>query len=80
MTANPTAPQLLLAQTMSRAFANFAKNGDPNTAGGAAQWQSYSASQRGVFNFTHSASTPNFDAYGSHQCGYWYGQPPSTRL
>jgi hypothetical protein len=29
---------------------------------------------------TQSAVTPNFDAYGPHQCSYWYGQPPTTRL
>ncbi len=80
MTANPTAPQLQLAQTMSKAFANFAKTGNPNGEGTLAQWQPYSATQRGAASFTHSASTANFDAYGSHQCGFWYGQPPSTRL
>lgn len=80
MTANPTAPQLRLAQTMSKAFANFAKTGNPHGEGTLAQWQPYSASQRGVASFTHSASTANFDAYGAHQCGFWYGQPPSNRL
>ena len=80
MTANPTSAQLQLAQTMSRALANFAKNGDPNTPGAAAQWQAYSSAQRGVTNLTQSAVTPSFDAYGPHQCGYWYGQPPTTRL
>ena len=80
MTTNPTSAQLQLAQTMSRALANFAKNGDPNTPGTATQWQAYSSLQRGVLNMTHSALSPNFDAYGSHQCSYWYGQSPSTRL
>ena len=65
---------------MSKAFANFARTGNPNVDGTLPQWQPYSASQRGVINFTHAASTAGFDAYGSHQCGYWYGQPPSTRL
>jgi para-nitrobenzyl esterase len=80
MTTNPTSAQLQLAQTMSKALANFAKNGDPNTTGAAAQWQAYSSAQRGVTNMTQSAVTPNFDAYGPHQCAYWYGQPPTTRL
>ncbi|MDB5873269.1 MAG: alpha/beta hydrolase fold family protein, partial [Ramlibacter sp.] len=79
MTSPTTAPQLQLAQTMSKSFANFAKTGNPNDAGATA-WQPYSASQRGVLNYTHAASTPNFDAYGSHKCSFWYGQPPSTHL
>ena len=80
MTSNPTAPELQLAQTMSKAIANFAKTGNPNTSGAVPQWQPYSASQRGVFSFSHTALNANFDAYGAHQCSYWYAQPPSTRL
>ena len=80
MTTNPTAPQLQLAQTMSKAIANFARTGNPNTAGASAQWQPYSAAQRPVFSFSHSALNASFDAYNAHQCSYWYAQPPSTRL
>ncbi|MBI2771944.1 MAG: carboxylesterase family protein [Burkholderiales bacterium] len=80
MTSPTTPAQLQLAQTMSKAFANFAKSGNPNVDGTLPQWQAYSASQRGVLNLTHAASTANVDAYGAHQCGFWYGQPPSTRL
>ena len=80
MTTNPTAVQLQLAQTMSKAIANFAKTGNPNTAGAFPQWQAYSAAQRGVFSFSHGALNANFDAYDAHQCGYWYAQPPSTHL
>ncbi|MCJ0764906.1 carboxylesterase/lipase family protein [Variovorax terrae] len=80
MTANPTTAQLQLAQTMSKSFANFARTGNPNVDGTLPLWQPYSASQRGVLNLTHAASTANVDAYGAHQCSYWYGQPPSTRL
>jgi para-nitrobenzyl esterase len=80
MTSNPTAPELQLAQTMSKAIANFAKTGNPNAAGAFPQWQPYGASQRGVFSFSHTALNANFDAYSAHQCSYWYAQPPSTRL
>jgi para-nitrobenzyl esterase len=80
MTTNPTPLELQLAQTMSKAMANFARTGDPNTAGNVPQWQPYSASQRAVFSFSHSVLNASFDAYGAHQCSYWYGQPPSTHL
>ena len=80
MTTNPTTPELQLAQTMSKALANFAKTGNPNTAGAFPTWQPYGASQRGVFSFSHSALNAGFDAYTAHQCSYWYGQPASTRL
>lgn len=80
MRTSPTALQLQLAQSMSNALASFARSGNPNTAGVFPQWQPYSASQRNVFNMSHSALNASFDAYGAHQCGYWYGQPPSTRL
>lgn len=80
MKTNPTAAQLQLAQTMSKAIANFAKTGDPNTTGAFPQWQPYTATQRGVLSFSHSALNANFDAFGAHQCSYWYAQPPSTRL
>jgi len=80
MTTNPTAPELQLAQAMSTAMANFAKTGNPNAAGSVPQWQPYTATQRGVFSLSHSAVNAGFDAYGAHQCSYWYGQPPSTHL
>ena len=80
MTTNATGPELQLAQTMSNAIATFAKTGNPNTAGAFPHWSPYSASLRGVFSFSHTALIANFDAYGAHQCGYWYTQPPSTRL
>ena len=80
MTTNPTPTELALAQTMSAGIANFAKTGNPNTTGAFPQWQPYTAAQRGVFSFSHSTLDANFDAYGSHQCGYWYTQPPSTHL
>ena len=80
MTGTTTAAQLQLAQAMSKSFANFARTGNPNVDGTLPQWQPYSASQRGVINFTHSVSTANVDAYGAHKCSFWYGQPPSTRL
>ena len=80
MTTNPTATQLQLAQTMSKAIANFAKTGNPNASSAFPQWQPYGATQRGVFSFSHSSLNANFDAYNAHQCSYWYAQPPSTHL
>ncbi|MES2958010.1 MAG: carboxylesterase family protein [Pseudomonadota bacterium] len=80
MKTNPTAVHLQLAQTMSKAIANFARTGNPNTTGAFPQWQPYAATQRGVLSFSHSALNANFDAYNAHQCSYWYAQPPSTRL
>jgi para-nitrobenzyl esterase len=80
MTTSPTTAQLQLAQTMSTAIANFAKTGNPDPAGATSQWQPYSAAQRNVLSFSHSTLNAGFDAYGAHQCSYWYGQPPSNRL
>jgi len=75
----PTAAQQQLAQIMSSAIANFAKTGNPSTAG-APQWQPYTAAQRPTFSLSQEMLNANFDAYGAHQCGYWYTQPPSTHL
>lgn len=80
MRTSPTALQLQLAQIMSNAFANFARSGDPNTAGASPQWQPYTAARRNVFGLSHSSLDAGFDAHTAHQCSYWYGQAPSTRL
>ena len=75
----PTAAQAQLAQIMSSTIASFAKTGNPSTAG-APQWQPYTAARRQTFSLSQEVLNANFDAYGAHQCGYWYLQPPSTHL
>ncbi len=81
MTGTTTPAQLQLAQNMEKAFANFARTGNPSVAGTLPAWQPYSAAERGtVMEFTHAASTATANAYNAHNCGFWYGQPPSNRL
>lgn len=80
MTTSPTTAQQQLARTMTDALAAFAKTGNPNSAGAFPRWQPYTRGQRSVQSFSHSAVNATFDAYGAHQCGFWYGQPPTTHL
>ncbi len=80
MTSSPTATQMQLGRTMTDALAAFAKTGNPNGTGSFPRWQPYSRGQRNVQSFSHTAVNAAFDAYGSHQCGFWYGQPPTTHL
>ena len=80
MTTSPTAAQLQLAHTMSDALASFAKTGNPNGAATFPRWQPYTSGQRSVLSLSHVAANAAFDAYTAHQCGFWYGQAPSTHL